>query len=87
MENNKTIKVNELVYKEFEYMLALHQKADPDTRFESVDDLIGYVLASIADGSRRPGAWERGLLVPMGLVAETEEHHVYRASYGDPDKI
>ena len=86
MENNKTIKVNELVYKEFEYMLALHKKVDSYTRFETVNDLFNYVLASIADGSRRPGSWERDLLIPMGLVAETEEHYVYRSSYGDPDK-
>jgi len=32
------------------------------------------VLASIADGRRRPGAWERQLLELMGLVAESEEH-------------
>ena len=86
MENNKTIEVNELVYKEFEYMLALHKKTDSYTRFETVDDLFNYVLASIANGSRRPDSWERSLLIPMGLVAETEEHYVYRSGYGDPDK-
>ncbi len=40
MGNNKTIEVNELVYKEFEYILALHKKTDTYTRFETVNDLF-----------------------------------------------
>jgi hypothetical protein len=85
MTQNKTIQINADVFKEFEYMLTLHQKANPDTHFSSVQDLFNYVLASIADGSRRPGSWERGMLEQMGLVADTEEHQIYRKSYGSID--
>lgn len=38
-------------------------------------------LASIADGSRRPGSWERSLLERMGLVTD-DEHYSYRPHYG-----
>lgn len=48
----------------------------------SVEALVDYVLGSIADGSRRPGSWERELLEMLGLVADCEEHHQYRARYG-----
>jgi hypothetical protein len=51
---------------------------------QSVEALASYVLASIADGSRRPGAWERQLLEQMGLVADCDEHHQYRPHGGPP---
>ena len=49
-----------------------------------LEDLINTVLNSIADGSRRPGAWERQILDMLGLVADCPEHHTYRATYGEP---
>jgi hypothetical protein len=51
---------------------------------QSVEALAAYVLASVADGSRRPGAWERQLLEHMGLVADCDEHHQYRPHGGPP---
>ena len=65
-------------------MVELHQNSDASTPFKTVEELVGFVLASIADGSRRPGSWERQLLIPMGLVADCDEHHRYRADYGKP---
>ena len=54
---------------------------------QSVEDLVGYVLVSVADGSRRPGAWERQMLEMMGLVADCNEHHIYRSQYGKPSEV
>ena len=68
------IDIHPEVLKELEYLVELHQRHGAPNTQASVDDLVAYVLASIADGSRRPGAWERQLLELMGLVAESEEH-------------
>lgn len=78
------IDIHPEVLKELEYLVELHQRHGAPNTQASVDDLVAYVLASIADGSRRPGAWERQLLELMGLVAESEEHQQYRSHYG-PD--
>ncbi len=76
------ITIDPAVLTELEYLIELHQKHGAANPMESVEDLVGYILASIADGSRRPGAWERQLLEMMGLVSDAVEHHVYRAQYG-----
>ncbi|MBL4865528.1 MAG: hypothetical protein JKY67_04035 [Pseudomonadales bacterium] len=76
------IKIHPEVLKELQYMIELHQEHGAPAKMESVESLVGYVLASIADGSRRPGAWERQLLEMMGLVAESGEHQNYRGQYG-----
>lgn len=68
---------------ELAYMLKLQQTCGAAVQLENVEGLIHYILASIAEGSRRPGSWERGLLVPLGLVADGDEHQVYRAHYGE----
>ncbi|ECE2890369.1 hypothetical protein C6K41_22045 [Salmonella enterica] len=78
------VTINPEVLKELEYMVSLYQKHGAPNPMESVEQLVGFVLASVADGSRRPGAWERGMLEQMGLVADCDEHHQYRASYGAP---
>ncbi|XDJ36604.1 MAG: hypothetical protein V3Q69_13760 (plasmid) [Burkholderia sp.] len=70
--------------KELEYMVELHRKHGAPNPQPSVQDLFAYVLASVAEGSRRPGAWERGLLEQMGLAADCAEHHTYRTHYGAP---
>lgn len=68
---------------EFKYMLDLLE-IDGNSPFDGVESLVAYILSSIADGSRRPGSWERGMLRQMGLVADCDAHHVYRATYGEP---
>ncbi|MEX8139999.1 hypothetical protein AB7B51_17510 [Acinetobacter baumannii] len=50
----------------------------------TLSDLIEYVMVHIADGSRRPGAWERQLLEMLGIVPDCDELSVYRQNYGDP---
>ena len=40
----------------------LHARYGAPNPMPSVEALACYVLASIADGSRRPGAWERQML-------------------------
>ena len=84
MTKKRLIEINPHVYQELEYMVELYQESGSNNPFENVEDLIGFVLASVADGSRRPGAWERTLLDMMGLVADCDEHHIYRANYGRP---
>ena len=79
------LKINEQVAAELTYIVKLHTQHEAPARMGTVEDLINYILASIADGSRRPGSWERGLLIKMGLVAECNEHEIYRAHYGEPD--
>ncbi len=79
------IEINAHVLKELEYLVALHQHSGASNSMHSVEDLVGFVLASVADGSRRPGAWERQLLEMMGLVADCDEHHIYRSQYGKPE--
>jgi len=79
------ITVEKEVLAELEYMVKLHKEHGAPQACDSVESLIGYILASIADGSRRPGAWERQMLEMMGIVADCEDHHVYRWTYGRPE--
>lgn len=79
------VKINADVLKEFEYMIELHKQHGATSEFESVEQLIGFILSSVADGSRRPGAWERQMLDSMGLIADCEEHNIYRQTYGSPE--
>ena len=77
------IAVNDDVARELAYMVRLHTENGAPAQMESIEQLVGYVLASVADGSRRPGSWEREILVQMGLIADCYEHHEYRATYGE----
>lgn len=76
------IEINDDVARELAYMVRLHKEHGAPAQIESIEQLVGYVLGSVADGSRRPGSWERGMLVQMGLVADCDDHHEYRATYG-----
>jgi hypothetical protein len=76
------VSIDSLIYAELEYIVQLHQAHGAPYAAESVEHLVAYVLRCVADGSRRPGSWERGLLESMGLVADTDDHHVYRSNYG-----
>lgn len=78
------VTINPNVAKELEYIVQLHQAHGAPNPFDSVQALVDFVLASVADGSRRPGAWERGMLEQMGIVADTPLHNVYRPTYGEP---
>lgn len=79
-----TIDISDHTIKELEYIIELHDKYEAPNPKDSVENLIQYVLASVTDGSRRPGAWERGLLDAMGLVADCDEHYIYRHNSGAP---
>ncbi len=80
-----TITVDESVARELQYLVDLHQQHGAPNPVENVEQLVAFVLASVADGSRRPGSWERSMLDSMGLVADTDEHQQYRAAYGPPE--
>lgn len=80
------IEIDNCLVQELEYLIELHQQHGPSTYLETVEQLVGFILASIADGSRRPGAWERQLLYPLGLVANCAEHEHYRERYGKPQE-
>ena len=81
-----TIHIDPDVLRELEYIVALHRQYGAPNKMEKVEDLVNTILASIADGSRRPGAWERQLLEMMGLVADGGEHHQYRSDYGKEEE-
>jgi len=70
------------VLKELEYVVELHRKHEAPNSMQSVEQLVGFILTSFADGSRRPGSWERQMLEMMGLVADCDEHDQYRSRYG-----
>ncbi|RNE89378.1 hypothetical protein EBL85_16340 [Marichromatium sp. AB32] len=72
---------------ELEYLVQLHRSCGAPNRIGSVDELLEYLVQCVADGSRRPGSWERDVLCQMGLVADCDEHHVYRDRYGSPSDI
>ena len=78
------VTVDDAVLAELQHIVALHRKHGAPNPFDDVESLVGFVLASVADGSRRPGAWERPMLDAMGLVADCPEHHRYRVDCGAP---
>ncbi|MFN2349274.1 MAG: hypothetical protein ABR558_06840 [Thioalkalivibrio sp.] len=82
-----TFDVDEGVWRELCHIVDLHEEHGAPCKQESLEDLINYVLSSIADGSRRPGSWERQMLESMGLAADCEEHQVYRAGYGPGPEV
>jgi hypothetical protein len=78
------VKINDEVERELAYIVALHQEHGAPNPMDSVERLVAYVLTSVADGSRRPGSWERQMLTRMGLVADCSAHHETRPEYGAP---
>ena len=72
------------VLAELQHIVDLHRKHGAPNPFDDVESLVGFVLACVADGSRRPGAWERTVLEAMGLVADCPQHQLYRAADGAP---
>lgn len=91
MENQQPcmIEVDPEILSELQYMVELFNTSGTFclANVKTVDQLIGYILASVADGSRRPGSWERQLLVTMGLVASSPEHQIPRPHYGRPEPV
>jgi hypothetical protein len=75
------------VLAELQHIVDLHREHGAPNPFDDVESLVGFVLASVADGSRRPGAWERTVLEAMGVVADCPEHHLHRADYGAPMEL
>ncbi len=78
------IEVQDEVAAELRYLVELHSQYEAANPQESIESLLSYAAEAIADGSRRPGAWERQLLDMMGLTAECPEHETYRSEYGKP---
>ena len=76
------IEINDDVARELAYMVQLHQAHGAPAKMENIEMLINYALTCVADGSRRPGSWERELIQRMGLVADCDEHHQYRPNFG-----
>lgn len=78
------IEIDDSVLNEFRYILELRQAHDTDDQEQTLESLVNQVLYNVADGSRRPGGWEREMINMMGLVVECEEHYTYRPYYGKP---
>lgn len=81
-----TLQLDTDVKAELDYLVSLHVNHGAPNRFKSVERLLEYVASAVADGSRRPGAWERSLLEMMGLVPDSPVASVYRATYGEPQQ-
>ena len=79
------IEINDDVARELAYMVRLHQEHGAPAKMENIEMLINHVLIHVANGSRRPGSWERELVQKMGLVAHGHQHYEYRATYGGRD--
>ncbi|WP_211831017.1 hypothetical protein [Kistimonas asteriae] len=85
-ENAKlTISLNPDVLAELEWLVETHQTHGAPTQVGSVEELITHVVSSIADGSRRPGSWERSMLDMMGLISNSPWLEYYRSKYGKPE--
>ena len=56
------IEINDDVARELAYMVRLHQDHGAPAQMDSVERLVGYVLACVADGSRRPAHGSGGCL-------------------------
>lgn len=78
------IQIDPAVLAELNYIVKLHVRHGAPNPMSSVEELVGYVLSSVADGSRRPGSWEREFVERMGLIADTPVHELYRAQPGEP---
>lgn len=82
IEKHVTVALPAEIAAELEYLISV-TKAAPAGGFGSVADLLRHVAISIADGSRRPGSWERPMLASMGIVSGDEpELRSYRREYG-----
>jgi len=79
------LEIDDGVAAELKYLVELHQRHGAANRQETVEDMLTYVASAVADGSRRPGAWERTVIEMMGLVPDAPEAGEYRARYGRPD--
>jgi hypothetical protein len=79
-----TLQLGTNTYSELAYLVALQKEHGAPNPYQSVEELLVYVASAIADGARRPGAWERQMLDMMGLVPDTPLAHSYRAQYGAP---
>ncbi len=65
---------------ELAYIVELHEAYGAPAEMGSLEELIAYVLAVVAEGSRRPGSWERQVLTMMGLLADCPENQEYRST-------
>lgn len=79
-----TLNLPEGVKAELDYLVKLHNEHGAPNRFNSIESLLEYVASAVADGSRRPGSWERTIVEQMGLIPDTAELLEYRTQYGEP---
>lgn len=77
------VTIDPAVLAELQYIVDLHRMYGADNPVDSVEGLVALVLASVADGSRRPDAAERLLLEVIGLVAYCSEHGQDRCCTGN----
>ena len=76
------IEIDDELAREFEYIVQLHQEHGAPAKMENIEMLINHILTHVANGSRRPGSWERDLMQKMGLVAHGHQHYEYRPNFG-----
>ena len=81
-----SLRIPSEVHAELQYLVQLIAQHGAPYPIESIEGIASWVLTSIADGSRRPGAWERQLLEMLGIVPDCDELAFYRAEYGRPQE-
>jgi hypothetical protein len=79
-----TVILSSGVVAELRYLIELNGRMSPSLVPDTVEELITQVMTAVADGSRRPGAWERQVIEMLGLVADCPEHESHRKQYGRP---
>ncbi len=80
------VRLSPAVVAELQYLIRLCRDDPCSCAPGTLEDLVTHVMVAVANGSRRPGAWERAVISMLGLVSSNPEHQIYRSAYGDPAK-
>ncbi len=81
------VKIPTAIQRDFEHLIDLHRKHGAPNPMKNTNNLIRFILATVAKGSKNPGSREGVLLEIMGIVPNRKAHNDYRHHYGNPDEI
>jgi hypothetical protein len=71
LESNVLSKLSDETLNELKLLVVLGQEDDSELKFETVSDLVVYLLKQIASGSANPRSASREVLNMLGLVASS----------------
>ena len=81
------VKIPAEIQRELEHLIDLHQKHGAPNPMGNTENLIRFILASVAKGSKNPGSREGVILEIMGIVPNGEATNVHRHHHDNPEKI